>query len=111
MSESTTSSPTLEALRAKREEILRIAAAHGVTNVRIFGSVARGDAGAASDVDFVVDLAIEARGFYAFGILDDLRTQLEAVVGRPVHVVTLRGPFSPRGAAMAEGIECQALAL
>ena len=43
-------------LRDKRDEILRIAAAHGGQNVRIFGSVSRGEAGAKSDVDLLVEL-------------------------------------------------------
>ena len=43
-------------LREKRDEILRIAARHGASNVRIFGSVARGEADAQSDVDFLVEL-------------------------------------------------------
>ena len=47
--------PTLAALRARREEILRIAAARGAYNVRVFGSVARGDARPDSDIDFLVD--------------------------------------------------------
>jgi predicted nucleotidyltransferase len=45
-----------ELLREKREAILAIAARHGATNVRVFGSVARGEAGADSDIDFLVDL-------------------------------------------------------
>jgi uncharacterized protein len=45
-----------ELLRIKRGEILRIAAVHGARNVRIFGSVARGEADDKSDVDFLVDL-------------------------------------------------------
>ena len=43
-------------LTAKREEILSIAARHGAHNVRVFGSVARGDASASSDLDLLVDL-------------------------------------------------------
>jgi predicted nucleotidyltransferase len=45
-----------ELLREKREEILRIAAKHGAYNVRVFGSVARGEARADSDVDFLVEI-------------------------------------------------------
>lgn len=48
--------PTLEELRARRSEIEKIAERHGVRNIRIYGSVARGDAGAGSDVDFLVDI-------------------------------------------------------
>jgi uncharacterized protein len=69
--------PTLQALRLQRAEILRVAAAHDATNVRVFGSIARGDANAASDVDFLVDLVTKKRGFEYFGLLDDLRQALE----------------------------------
>ena len=44
-------------LREKRDDILRIAARHGASNVRVFGSVARGEADESSDIDFLVDLA------------------------------------------------------
>src|SRR3990170_4461691 len=44
-----------ELLRARREEILRLAASHGARNIRVFGSVARGEADQASDVDFLVE--------------------------------------------------------
>ena len=43
-------------VKAKREEILRIAAKYGAYNVRLFGSRARGDARSDSDVDFLVDM-------------------------------------------------------
>ena len=43
-------------LEEKREEIRRIAAEHGARDVRVFGSVARGEAGRESDIDFLVDL-------------------------------------------------------
>jgi len=45
---------TIEQVYEKRDEILRIAAAHGVRNIRIFGSVARGDANSESDIDLLV---------------------------------------------------------
>jgi predicted nucleotidyltransferase len=48
---------TLQELRGtKREEILRLAALRGARNLRVFGSVARGENDEASDVDFLVDL-------------------------------------------------------
>ena len=43
-------------LKEKREQILQIAAQHGAYNVRIFGSVARGEADNESDIDFLVDM-------------------------------------------------------
>jgi uncharacterized protein len=46
---------TLEELRARRDEILQIASSHGASNVRVFGSVARGEASANSDVDLLVE--------------------------------------------------------
>jgi uncharacterized protein len=46
---------TLETLRERRGDILAIASRHGASNLRVFGSVARGDAGPESDVDFLVD--------------------------------------------------------
>ncbi len=45
-----------ELLASKKDEILRIAATHGARNVRVFGSVARGEARPDSDVDFLVDM-------------------------------------------------------
>ena len=48
--------PTLAELRARRDEILEIASRHGVFNIRIVGSVARGDAMDSSDVDLLVDV-------------------------------------------------------
>jgi predicted nucleotidyltransferase len=47
--------PSMAELARVRAEILAAAARHGATNVRVFGSVARGDADATSDVDFLVD--------------------------------------------------------
>ena len=47
--------PGLEELRARREEILVVAARRGASNIRVFGSVARGEAGADSDLDLIVD--------------------------------------------------------
>jgi predicted nucleotidyltransferase len=46
-----------ELLKEKREAILQIAAKHGARNVRVFGSVARGEADEQSEVDFLVEMA------------------------------------------------------
>jgi len=108
MQEPTTQPPTLAQLRAKREEILRVAAAHRVTNVRVFGSVAHGDAHAASDVDLIVDVPREYRGLAYFGLLADLQRALEPVVGFPVDVVSSGGRFASEGERMAEQIEREA---
>ena len=79
--------PTLHALRLRRGEILGAAAAHGATNVRVFGSVARGDADAASDVDFLVDMEPGRSLLDLAGFLMALR----GILGREVDVVTERG--------------------
>ncbi len=79
---------TIADVRARRREILRILSARGAANPRVFGSVARGTADEKSDVDLLVDLAEpRPRGFPYFGMLDDLQTELQRVLGRPVHVV------------------------
>jgi predicted nucleotidyltransferase len=46
-----------EILASKRDEIIRIAAKHGVSGIRVFGSVAHGEAGPDSEVDFLIELA------------------------------------------------------
>ena len=82
---------TLDDLRARREEILRIAAARGAYNVRVFGSVARGEAGPESDVDFLVDLE---PGHTLFD-LSELILDLEEALGRKVDVLEIRRPSPP----------------
>lgn len=76
-----------ELIKAKRDEILRIAAKHGARNVRIFGSVARGEADEQSDVDFLVDMEPGRSLFDLAGLYVDL----EELLGRKVDVVTTRG--------------------
>lgn len=80
-----------ELLNEKREEILRIAAKHGARNVRVFGSVARGEADEQSDVDFLVEMEPGRSLLDMGGLLMDLRDLL----GREVDVVTERG-LKPR---------------
>src|SRR5258707_350708 len=74
-------------LAAHRQEIIRLAAAHGAGNVRVFGSVARGEADADSGLDFLVDLDPGRSVFDLGGLLMDLRDLL----GCDVDVVTERG--------------------
>jgi hypothetical protein len=45
----------LETLQEKREQVLAVAAKHGAFNVRVFGSVARGEDTPESDIDFLID--------------------------------------------------------
>jgi predicted nucleotidyltransferase len=76
-----------EIIGDKREAILALAAKHGASNVRVFGSVAEGKADEASDVDFLVDMAPGRSLFDMGGLLMDLQDLL----GRKVDVVTEAG--------------------
>jgi len=73
-----------EVLEEKREDILRIAAEHGARNVRVFGSVVRGEAKVESDVDFLVDVGPVHSSWFPAGLVLDL----EDLLDRKVDVVT-----------------------
>jgi predicted nucleotidyltransferase len=74
-----------EVLGGKREAILQLADKHGAYNVRVFGSVARGEAGPTSDVDLVVDVQPWV-GLEFLGLWDEL----EDLLGRKVDLLTER---------------------
>jgi len=76
-----------ELLQKKREEILRIAAQHGAHNVRIFGSVARGEARLDSDIDFLVELEPGRSLLDRVALIQDL----EDLLGKKVDVATAKG--------------------
>ena len=79
---------TLQELRAtRRDSVLRLAAEHGAHNVRVFGSVARGEGDSQSDVDFLVDLDPGRTISDLGGLVMDLQDAL----GTSVDVVTERG--------------------
>ena len=95
---------TLEELReTRRSEILRGAARHGASNVRVFGSVIHGLATQASDLDLLVDFAADR------SLLDQIALQqdLEAMLGCPVDVIE-PGGLSPY---LANGILSEAVPL
>jgi uncharacterized protein len=76
---------TLQEIReSKREEIIRLAAAHGASNVRVFGSIARGEQRGESDIDLLVDLDPKRSLMDLGGLLVDL----ERLLGRRVDVAT-----------------------
>ncbi len=74
-------------VEANREAILRIAARYGASNVRIFGSVARGEADTESDIDLLVDMESERTLLDYAELLIDLQTLL----GRKLDVITEQG--------------------
>ena len=74
-------------LKEKREDILHIATMRGASNVRVFGSVARGEADSKSDIDLLVDMEPGRSLFDLGGLLMDLQDLL----GHKVDVVTERG--------------------
>ena len=76
-------------LKSRREEILSIAARHGARNVRVFGSVARGEAGENSDIDLLVELDQGRSLLDLAGLVVDLEELLE----RKVDVVTEQGLY------------------
>jgi len=80
---------TDQLVKSKREEILRVAAQHGAHNIRVFGSVARGEAGERSDVDLLVDLEPGRSGLDQAGLMLDL----EDLLGCRVDVVTEAGLY------------------
>lgn len=71
-------------LQKNRPEILRLARLHGARKVRVFGSVARGEADSKSDVDFLVEME-EGRTLFDMG---GLLMDLQELLGRRVDVAT-----------------------
>ena len=93
---------TLEELRTQRAEILQIAASRGAYNVRVFGSVARGEAEPDSDVDLLVELE-PGRSVLD---LSELILDLQMALGRKTDVVEIR-----HSSALAQQIEREAIPL
>jgi predicted nucleotidyltransferase len=74
-------------LKEKREGILHLAKKYGAYNVRVFGSVARGEADEKSDIDLLVDMEPGRSLLDLIGLLMDL----ESLLGCKVDVVTVKG--------------------
>ena len=79
--------PLEELIQTRREDILRTASQHGAYNVRVFGSVARGEADEKSDLDLLVDMEAGRSLFDLGGLL----VYLEELLGCSVDVVTEKG--------------------
>lgn len=90
-----------EVLKTKRQQVLQIAREHGAYNVRVFGSVARGEAQPGSDVDLLVEMEA-GRSLLDMG---GLVMELQGLLGHNVDVVTERGLKSRiRARVLAEAI-------
>jgi predicted nucleotidyltransferase len=77
----------LENLQEKRSQILAIAAKHGAHNVRVFGSVVRGEDTPESDIDFLIDYDLEKiTPWFPVGLIHDLQDLLR----RDVDVVSAK---------------------
>lgn len=70
-----------------RKRLAALCRRHDVTQLRIFGSASRGEAGPGSDIDLLVDFR-SPKGFFELLRLED---ELEAFFGRPVDVITEPG--------------------
>lgn len=81
---------TKDDIRNRRDEIASLAARHGASNVRIFGSVARGDATEVSDLDLLVRFEPD-RSLMDHGMLIE---ELQELLGVKVDVVS-EGALSP----------------
>ena len=89
--------PRMAKLRLNRDRIRRAAHKHGATNVRVFGSVARGQDRADSDIDLLVDMDVRSRGLFPLAALGD---DLTALLGEHVDVVPVDA-LAPHVAANA----------
>ena len=94
----------LATVRAYRQAILALASRHGARNVRLFGSVVRGDTHSRSDIDFLIDLdpartLLDWSGFWQ---------GLEQLLGRPVDVA-IESNLRPavRDEALREAVPCE----
>lgn len=76
-----------DVLKTKRDDILRLASQHGAHNVRVFGSVARGEAGPTSDIDLLVKMD---RGRSLLDLIE-LSQDLESLLQRKVDILTDEG--------------------
>ncbi len=78
---------TIEFLRTRRDDLLEVAQRHGVTSIRVFGSVARGEESAESDIDLLVMTGPRVSSWFPAGLVLDL----EQILGRRIDVVTESG--------------------
>lgn len=92
--------PSLAALRTRRREVVAAAEARHLGNVRVFGSVARDEADAASDIDLLVHPGEDASIFDLAGFM----AEVEELMGVPVDVVSDRGTGATMDRIRAEAV-------
>lgn len=92
--------PTFKRLHAAREQILRAAQGRRLSNVRVFGSVARGEGGAGSDVDLLVHPGPQASVFDLAGFM----AEVAELLGVEVDVVSDRGSGPVMNRIRAEAV-------
>ena len=94
--------PSLAALRDRADELRGVFASFGASNIRVFGSAARGDDTSSSDIDFLVDVE---RGRTLLDLIE-LELQLGQALGAKVDVLT-EGDLSPylRERILAEAVD------
>ena len=78
---------TIDILHAKREDVLEVAQRHGVTSIRVFGSVARGDESAESDIDLLITTGANISPWFPAGLI----IEFEQLLGRHIDIVTESG--------------------
>ncbi|NDJ78205.1 MAG: nucleotidyltransferase family protein [Chloroflexi bacterium] len=77
-----------EVIGSKRQAVLDLAEKHGAKNLRVFGSVARGEAGPDSDIDLLVEWDMARISAWGGSRLD---IELQHLLGRPVDITTENG--------------------
>ena len=90
-------------LQEKRKAVLEVAQRHGVTSIRVFGSVVRGEETVDSDIDFIVTTGPSVSAWFPAG----LALELEELLGRPIDIVTELG-LNP---LLRDQVEAEAVAL
>lgn len=78
---------TFDEIQRKKGEILAVARKHGIINMRVFGSVVRGEDNPQSDIDLLVELE-DGRTLFDMG---GAVVKLEELLGRKIDIVTERG--------------------
>jgi predicted nucleotidyltransferase len=95
------SGPLRLLVESRREQVLAIASRHHASRVRLFGSAARGDDRPDSDIDLLVDFDEDSSLFD----LMRMSRELEALLGRPVDVVSAGGLKTRDRAILAESVD------